>query len=100
MTDDLHPTEGARFLFAHLESDDAAASYDAAIFTPDARFDYAARLEATGTVDLSAVGDAAPADLERKLTTIARVMARDADKNRTSGLPPWPHRVLRWRGPK
>jgi hypothetical protein len=30
---------------------------------------------------------------------LAKLTARAADKKRGDGMPPWPNRVLRWRGP-
>ncbi len=102
MTDDLHPTDGARFLFERRGDPavDARAEYGAAIYTPTERFAYTATLEAGGEVTLDADGAPAPGDLEKKLRTIAKIAARDATRNAVDGLPPWPHRILRWRGPK
>ncbi len=102
MTDDLHPTDGARFLLERRGDPpvDARAEYGAAIYTPTERFAYTATLAASGEVELAADGAPAPGDLEKKLHTIARIAARDAARNAADGLPPWPHRILRWRGPK
>lgn len=96
----LHPKDGARFLFELGEGSDGEARYEAAIYTPDQRFDYAVTVADDGTHDVSAVGESAGADLEKKLLTMARLLARDAAKRVADGLPPWPRRVLRWRGPK
>ena len=85
--DRLRPTEGARFLLEH-ERDGA---YRAWVITPDARFAYRAALVEGEEPTLTADGDPAPAELEKMLRMIARLTAR-------SGAP-WPHRVLRWRGP-
>ena len=41
---------------------------------------------------------AAP-ELDAMLAMQARLIARGAAKRREDGLPPWPARVLRWRGP-
>jgi hypothetical protein len=98
--DNLHPRDGARFLFELGQSDDERATYDAAIYTPDARFDYVAEVDNGGAHQVRATGEPAAADLEKKLLTMARLIARDASKRTSDGLPPWPRRVLRWRGPK
>lgn len=99
--DSYHPSEGARFLLLRLErsADDQHALYEAAIFTPTTRFDYRADMHMGGELTLTASGERAPKDLEDKLATIARLIARSAESRRNDELPPWPDRVLRWRGP-
>lgn len=81
-------------------ADGQQAVYRAAIFTPEERFDYRATMAFDGSVELEARAVSAGAELEGKLATMARLMARDAAKKRADDLPPWPQRVLRWRGPK
>lgn len=97
----LHPSEGARFLFEReSQSDDLAqASYRAAIFTPGERFDYRVQMNLDGSFACAEQGTPAPADLAHKLDTLAKLIARAARGKRDDALPPWPHRVLRWRGP-
>lgn len=95
MSRDLHPTEGARYLLERTADDGARATYRAAIYTPDAVFGATATLTDDGTVELPATG--APAELDDRLTIIARLVARDARKRRDDGLPAWPSRILRWR---
>jgi hypothetical protein len=97
----LHPSAGARFLFERESeaADGQHAGYRAVIFTPEERFEYNADMRVDGGVELRARGPAASAELEAKLATMARLMARDAARKRADDLPPWPHRVLRWRGP-
>jgi hypothetical protein len=85
--DRLRPTEGARFLLEHED----AGRYRAWVITPDARFAYRAALVEGEEPELTVDGDPAPEALEKVLRMIARLTAR-------SGAP-WPHRVLRWRGP-
>lgn len=97
MDRDLHPTDGARYL---LERDGelhggARARYRAAIYTPDAAFTATATLGDDGTVELAPTG--APDELHARLATIARLVARDAAKRRSDGMPVWPQRILRWR---
>jgi hypothetical protein len=96
----LHPAEGARFLLERrsIEAGGEAARYRAAVFTPDACFEYDAILRAGGVAELSAVAAPAPRELEGRLAAHARHAARAADRRRADGLPPWPHRLLRWRG--
>ncbi len=86
--DRLRPAEGARFL---LERDGDGSAYRAWVITPEARFAYRAVLTEGAEPELTVDGDPAPPELEKMLRMIARLTAR-------SGAP-WPHRVLRWRGP-
>jgi hypothetical protein len=102
----LTPTEGARFLLeraAAAESpvpSDVSAVYRVAIYTPDATFEGRATLADDGSVELVMVGDAVPPnELVAMLEMQARLVARGAAKRRVDGLPAWPARVLRWRGP-
>jgi hypothetical protein len=94
---DLHPTDGARFLFerAAAEPDGARATYRAAIYTPDAMFTATATLVDDGTVELGATG--APAELHDLLAMFGKLTARGAAKRRDDGMPVWPARILRWR---
>jgi hypothetical protein len=101
MQRDLHPTDGARYLFeldgaAGAAGDDArGARYRVAIYTPDTAYTGLATLGDDGSVALSPTG--APAELHARLTSIAKLVARDAGKLRDDGMPPWPQRILRWR---
>ena len=90
---DLHPTDGARFLLERVDG----STYRAAIYTPDAVFEARAVLHEDGTVELPPTG--APAELDDMLAMIAKLTARGAAKRRADGLPVWPARVMRWRGP-
>ena len=96
----LHPANGARFLFEldSAEADGSRAVYRAAIFTPDARVDYTADMAIDGAYALRACGHEAEPDLAKKLDTITKLIARGAASKQRDGLPPWPHRILRWRG--
>jgi hypothetical protein len=99
MSDSLTPTEGARFLLEREREEDSGrrAVYRAAIYTPTATHIGRAILVDDGTVEVSAEG--ASDDLVASLQMFARLTARSAAKKREDGLPPWPSRVLRWRGP-
>ncbi|MBA3398209.1 MAG: hypothetical protein H0T89_36625 [Deltaproteobacteria bacterium] len=97
----LRPTSGARLLLERTATagDDAArATYRTAIYTPDAEFTGTATLVDDGTVDVAPTG--APAELDDMLTMLAKLTARGAAKRREDGLPAWPGRLLRWRGPR
>ena len=96
MNRDLTPTEGARFLLERASEAGATAVYKAAIYTPARTFEGHATLGEDGSVSLDI---AAPADLVDMLQMVAKLTARAAVKKREDGLPPWPARVLRWRGP-
>ena len=85
------PTDGARYLLELDTSTDATARYRAWILTPASTLEYTADLTSAAEPALAPLGDAAPAELHDRLTMFARLLARSA--------PPWPHRVLRWRGP-
>lgn len=56
-----------------------------------------ANLSDDGTATVDAAG--APEELVEMLAMLAKLTARAAAKKREDGLPPWPSRVLRWRGP-
>jgi hypothetical protein len=98
----LHPQEGARFLLERvaIEPGGEGARYRAAVYTPDAVYGYQAVLRLGGEAELSRAGaDPAPPELEARLLAHARTAARAAEHKRAEGLPPWPHRILRWRAP-
>jgi hypothetical protein len=96
MDRDLHPTDGARYLLERDGPGDAStARYRAAIYTRDAAFTTMATLGEDGTVEIAASG--APDELHARLVTIARLLARDAARLRSEGMPAWPQRILRWR---
>jgi hypothetical protein len=97
VNDALTPTEGARFLLEREQDHGASAQYRAAIFTPNATFEGRATLCDDGTVEITAPG--APEELFSTLQMLAKLTARSAAKKREDGLPAWPARVLRWRGP-
>jgi hypothetical protein len=94
---DLTPTEGARFLFERASEDAAGARYRVAVYTPDATFSGDATLGYDGSVAVELAE--APAELAAIAAMFAKLTARSAQKQRDDGLPPWPARVLRWRGP-
>lgn len=100
MNRDLHPIDGARYLL-ELEAqggDNATgfhARYRVAIYTRDAAFTGTATLDDDGRVELAPTG--APDELQARLATIAKLVARDAAKLRGDGMPAWPQRILRWR---
>lgn len=97
MADTLTPTEGARFLLERVKDDGARARYRTAIYTPDATYEGYATLCDDGTVEIEP--SSAPEALSSTLEMLAKLTARSAAKKREDGLPPWPARVLRWRGP-
>ncbi len=95
MNRDLTPTEGARYLLERTADHASRADYALAIFTPDATYRGSATLCDDGSVTLGSLG--APAELEARMLSIAKLVARDAGKLRDDGMPPWPARILRWR---
>lgn len=111
MSESLTPTEGARFLLERdrEEQGGASAVYRTAIFTPTATYEGHVTLVDDGTFTLtdqimragSSTTSATKAseDLVEMLQMLAKLTARSAAKKREDGLPPWPSRILRWRGP-
>lgn len=91
------PAAGARFLLELERADGARAVYRATIFVPDADYASTATLGDDATVELAPTG--APGDLDETLAMFAKLLARGAAKRRDDGLPAWPQRLLRWRGP-
>jgi hypothetical protein len=94
---DLTPTEGARFLLERASEAADRAEYRATIYTPTETFAGTATLVDDGSVVVAIA--AAPAELVEMVTMLAKLTARAAAKKRADGMPPWPARVLRWRGP-
>lgn len=96
----LRPSEGARFLLELEREDDGGrqAHYHGWVLIPTAVFPYHAVLIDEGSATVTALGEPAEADLAAMLEMIAKLTARSAAKKRADGMPPWPHRVLRWRG--
>lgn len=97
MSDSLTPTEGARFQLERERDDGASARYRTSIFTPTATYEGHATLTDDGAVVIESPGT--PEDLVATLHMFAKLTARSAAKKREDGLPPWPARVTRWRGP-
>jgi hypothetical protein len=84
-----------RFLLELQGVDGARATYRATVLTPTADFSSTCVLDEAGAVDLPPTGSEA----DDMLQMLAKLTARGAAKRRDDGLPPWPQRVLRWRGP-
>lgn len=97
MSDPLTPVAGARLLLERGSVAGTRATYRAAIYTPSATFTGSATLDESGEAAVAI--DGAPADQLEALEMIAKLTARSAAKKREDGMPPWPARVLRWRGP-
>ena len=91
------PATGARFLLELERADGARAVYRATVFLPDAEYSSTATLGEDGSVELAPTG--APGDLDETLAMFAKLLARGVPKRKSDGLPPWPQRLLRWRGP-
>jgi hypothetical protein len=96
VSESLTPTEGARFLLERVSAEDTRAEYRVVIYTPEATHEGRATLADDGTAELVL---AAPAELAEMMQMLAKLTARSAARKREDGLPPWPARVLRWRGP-
>ncbi len=96
-----YPSEGAKLVLerAGISDDGERADYRASIYTPEHRYDFDAALAMDGSAELRPRGDAPDADLVKTFTNIAKSIARAAKRKRDEGLPAWPHRISRWRGP-
>ena len=96
----LRPEAGARLLLELEAGEPGHAQYLAWVLVADGEHGYRARLDANGTVELSASAEstAASADAEDDLRMLARLTARGASKRIADGLSAWPARVMRWRG--
>lgn len=90
----LRPKVGARLLLELASADGARAVYDAWVLTAAGDVHARAELDDGGGVALA--GDFDGAD---ELRMLAKLTARGASKRVADGLPAWPPRVLRWRGP-
>jgi hypothetical protein len=93
---DLTPTEGVRLLLEREREDAGGCVYRVQLFTPDATFTGSATLGDDGSVTLDLV---APPELTEMARMIAKLTARGAASRRDEGMPVWPARILRWRGP-
>jgi hypothetical protein len=97
--DDLHPSEGARFLLQRMSALGDSAHYLGSVFTPTHRFDYDVDAHMDGTASLRPRAAGADDNLEKRLQNLAASVARQAKAKKADDLQPWPERVLRWRGP-
>ncbi|MBV8758587.1 MAG: hypothetical protein JO257_14975 [Deltaproteobacteria bacterium] len=96
MNRDLTPTEGVRVLLERRREEGTSCRYRVELFTPDATYAGEATLGEDGSVELQLT---APDELADAARMFAKLTARGAAGRRADGLPPWPARVLRWRGP-
>ena len=96
----LHPMEGARYLFElnAPTNDESSARYRVTVYTPDESFEGTAVMTREGAVEQLDIHNLDGA-LEKNARAIARTLAKAAARNAAADLPPWPRRVLRWRGP-
>lgn len=101
VNESLHPTEGIRLLLDREEvtDDRSGATYRASIYTVDACFVYRAELGLDGSCALRPEGQEAPDEDRATLEKISKSTARAAKRKLDEMLPPWPPRILRWRGP-
>jgi hypothetical protein len=84
-------------LLERIEEDAGGAKYRATIFTPEATYVGTAQLAEDGGATVVVGG--ASAELVDVMQMLAKLTARSAAKKREDGFPPWPARVMRWRGP-
>jgi hypothetical protein len=96
--EDLHPTAGVRVALTLAETNDTGARYDAAIYTPAARFDYRVTVALPdGKLDIVAAQQSEPGATPAQIDVL-RAIARTVVKDGLAASPPvWPRRVVRWR---
>ena len=101
VSDSLHPSEGIRLLLDRqsIAEDMQSASYAGAVYTVTACFRYRVDMAMDGSASLLAIEEPATPGDEDALSKIAKSTARAAKRKREEALPPWPMRILRWRGP-
>ena len=101
VSESLNPTEGIRLLLERQEVEEGAQSahYQAKIFTVTSCYSYSVDLKMEGTALLTAKAEEATKEDEEALRKLAKSTARAAKRKLADRLPPWPPRVLRWRGP-
>lgn len=101
MNDSLHPSEGIRLLLDRqsVAEDMQSARYNGAVYTTTTCFRYRVEMAMDGSAALEAIEAAAEPSDEDSLSKIAKSTARAAKRKREEALPPWPNRILRWRGP-
>ena len=88
---------GARFTLTRTADHGDRAEYAVLVETVDARYTGHAALVEDGTATVESPG--LSKEHLATLQMIAKLVARSAPKKREDGLPPWPQRVSRWRGP-
>jgi hypothetical protein len=98
---DLHPADGARYLLERIEvsSDGTSASYRASAYTPTDVATTMIVLHDDGQVVLAADAIAIEEPHWAAVQMFAKLTGRSVPSRRKEELPPWPARVLRWRGP-
>lgn len=89
----LRPAAGARLLLDRIDDAGATARYAAWVLVADGEEGWEVVLDEGGGSTWA--GGEVPEDLQM----LARLTARGAGKRVADGLPAWPPRVLRWRGP-
>ena len=101
MDTSLHPSDGIRLLLERLSVGESGeeASYGGGIYTPEHYFEIRCTLNMDGSALVEHKAEDCPEELLTKFENIAKSTARGAKRKLADGLPPWPERVLRWRGP-
>ncbi len=78
----------------------ANAEYTGQIFTPSEVFNFEVKLALDGSAELLALpSDSPDEEHEKSLLKLSKSIARAAKRKLEDRLPPWPPKILRWRGP-
>jgi len=105
MTSPLHPSEGIRMLLQRVSIGEEAANaeYTGQVFTPSEVFGFEVKLALDGSAKLLALPGDSPDKVdeehEKSLLKLSKSIARAAKRKLEDKLPPWPPKILRWRGP-
>lgn len=91
-----HPESGLRFVLERT-ADGPPWNYQGAVYSPDARWDVRARVDAEGAVDVTLAASAPPA-LAEKVRLLLRTAFRQAQKEDEGAAPA--RKIVRWRGEK
>ncbi len=101
MKDPLHPTEGIRLLLERksISEDQQSAVYGGAIYGVESLYLSVVRLAMDGSAEIVEESENTDPAALSALLKLSKSTARAAKRKHSEKLPPWPPRVLRWRGP-
>lgn len=106
MSSPLHPSEGIRMLLERvsIEKDASRAGYSGKIYTPLDVYFFEVVLSMDGSATIGECLESSSEDpieegYQKSLLKLCKSIARASKRKLQEQLPPWPPRILRWRGP-